>query len=140
MISHRNVIANVLQVAVFDDVGREMQGVETQNSLGVLPFSHIYGLTLVALTAQFRGDQMVVVPKFDLKGVLGTIQRFKLQFLPVVPPMLIQLITNKDLVAQYDLSSVRVVFSGAAPLGIEVIDDIKKMFPKWNVGQGYGKI
>ena len=60
MISHRNVIANILQVAVYEAVPRKANNIETQNTLGILPFSHIYGLTLVAHVAQFRGDQTVV--------------------------------------------------------------------------------
>jgi acyl-CoA synthetase (AMP-forming)/AMP-acid ligase II len=138
MISHRNVIANILQVAVYEAVPRKANNIETQNTLGILPFSHIYGLTLVAHVAQFRGDQTVVLPKFELKMLLNTIQTYKLEFLPVVPPMLIQIITNRDIAGKYDLSSVRLAFSGAAPLGVEVIEDLAKMFPKWKIGQGYG--
>jgi acyl-coenzyme A synthetase/AMP-(fatty) acid ligase len=40
---------------------------------------------------------------------------------------------------KYDLSSVRCVFSGAAPLGEELIKDIGKLYPKWHMVQGYGE-
>lgn len=40
---------------------------------------------------------------------------------------------------KYNLDSVRVVFSGAAPLGEETILDMNKIWPKWRVAQGYGK-
>ncbi|GJN81302.1 hypothetical protein PLIIFM63780_004835 [Purpureocillium lilacinum] len=139
MISHRNVIANVLQICASDSVARDQIGLQTQTTLGVLPFSHIYGLVLVGLVGHFRGDQVVVLPKFDLTSVLAAVQNYRIEQLSVVPPMLIQMISNRDKCDKYDLSSVRWVFSGAAPLGSEVIDDLLKRYPSWRIGQGYGK-
>ncbi|KHN98707.1 phenylacetyl-CoA ligase [Metarhizium album ARSEF 1941] len=138
MVSHLNVIANILQVTAVDSVARKQLGVRTQTNLGVLPFSHIYGLTLVALVAHYRGDQVVVLPKFEPATFLDAIQRFSIEQLSVVPPMLIHIITNREAVSKHDLSSVRFVYCGAAPLGTEVIEGILKLYPNWNIGQGYG--
>lgn len=139
MISHLNVIANVMQNAAVESVARKQLGVKTQTGVGVLPFSHIYGLTLIALLGYYRGDQIVVLPKFEPATFLNAIQRFKIEQLSIVPPLLIHIITHRDTVSKYDLSSVRYVFSGAAPLGTEVIEGILKLYPSWNIGQGYGK-
>ena len=49
------------------------------------------------------------------------------------------MIRSPEELKKYDLSSVRFLYTGAAPMGEETIQDLKKMFPKWNVGQGYGK-
>lgn len=57
-----------------------------------------------------------------------------------MPPILIQIISNKDKCARYDLSSVRWIFSGAAPLGSEVVERLCELFPKWRLGQGYGAL
>jgi len=84
MISHCNVIANTMQLRIFEDVGRKKFGVETQVTLGLLPLSHIYGLTVVGHVAIWRGDEVVVLPKFDLNEYLQTIERFKINYLPVV--------------------------------------------------------
>lgn len=138
MISHFNIISNIIQMTLLQSVGRKQDNVDTENVLGILPLSHIYGLTVVAHVSQYRGDQLVILPKFDLPLFLRTIQDYKLNFLPVVPPMLIQLITNQQVVAKYNLDSVRCVFSGAAPLGIETQEAANKMYPKWKIGQGYG--
>lgn len=138
MVSHRNVIANVLQVYHFDSVPRKQLGIETQTLLGVLPFSHIYALVLVSTLAQYRGDETIVLPKYSLDELLGATQRFRIEQLFVVPPMLIQLISNPDKVAKYNLDSVRFVYCGAAPLGPEVVEALVRMFPKWRIGQGYG--
>lgn len=48
MISHYNLIANILQKTTYDTVGRKAAGVDTQVQLGLLPMSHIYGLATVA--------------------------------------------------------------------------------------------
>ena len=54
--------------------------------------------------------------------------------------MIIQLLRERETCKRYDLSSVRFVFSGAAPLGEETIHKIEQRFPTWNVGQAYGEI
>ncbi|KAM0248379.1 hypothetical protein ACHAQJ_009504 [Trichoderma viride] len=138
MVSHFNVIANVLQVYHFDNVPRKQLGIETQNYLGVLPLSHIYALVLVSTLGQWRGDQGIMLPKYNFEELLNATQRFKIEQLFVVPPMLIHIIGNPDKVAKYNLSSVRFVYCGAAPLGPEVAEVLMKMFPKWHIGQGYG--
>lgn len=84
MISHRNVIANMMQYTLFERKGREILGVETQVVLGLLPFSHIYGLVVVAHSAAWRGDGIIVLPKFELTQYLEAIERFKINHLLVV--------------------------------------------------------
>lgn len=84
MISHRNVIANTMQYCIYESVSRKKFGVETQVELGLLPFSHIYGLVVVAHAASWRGDEIIVLPKFELTDFLKAIERFKINHLPVV--------------------------------------------------------
>lgn len=52
---------------------------------------------------------------------------------------MVNIISNMDMVAKYDLSSSVEVFIGAAPLGPEVLARANKMFPQWKILQGYGK-
>ena len=49
------------------------------------------------------------------------------------------MLRNKDVCKKYDLSSVRLVYSGAAPLGDETVQQVKDLYPKWTVAQAYGK-
>ncbi|KAJ3466636.1 hypothetical protein MRS44_004200 [Fusarium solani] len=138
MISHYNVIACILMIHTFEQ-GDHRDGVlNTQVSLGVLPFSHIYGLVVVAHVAHYRGDEVIVLQKFQLDQLLAAIQRFKIEVLYVVPPILVQLLSNHDKCKKYDLSSVRLAFSGAAPLGSEASHKMLELFPKWKISQGYG--
>jgi acyl-CoA synthetase (AMP-forming)/AMP-acid ligase II len=84
MISHRNVIANTMQYCIYNQVARAKLGVETEVELGLLPFSHIYGLVVVAHAATWRGDEVIVLPKFELTEFLQAIEKFKINHLPLV--------------------------------------------------------
>jgi acyl-CoA synthetase (AMP-forming)/AMP-acid ligase II len=140
MISHRNVIANIMQYRLHESVGRKKFGVETQVELGLLPFSHIYGLVVIAHAGTWRGDEVIVLPKFELSEYLKAIERFKINHLIVVPPIVVRMLSCKDECRKYDLSSVRSLYTGAAPLGKETVVEILKWFPKWHVCQGYGML
>lgn len=88
IIQHSSVITNVLQHATFDAPERKLLEKETGDgrlkALGVLPFSHIYGLVLLVHQSVYLGDEMVCLPKFDLTAFLKAISDHKLQLLYVV--------------------------------------------------------
>ncbi|KAF4555244.1 AMP-binding enzyme-like protein 3 [Elsinoe fawcettii] len=138
MISHHNIIANIVQHSTYDTLGRRTQGVETQNLLAPLPMSHIYALVVAAHTNTWRGDGFVILPKYEFEHFLNAIQRFQVQQVLVVPPILIQMLADPKTCAKYDLSSLRFMFSGAAPLGEETIRDLQTRYPTWKIGQAYG--
>ncbi|OAA61629.1 phenylacetyl-ligase [Niveomyces insectorum RCEF 264] len=138
MVSHYNVIANVMQLRWYESVGRKLHNVDTQVEIGLLPFSHIYGLVVIAHAGSWRGDEIIVLPRFELASFLTAIQKFRIQQLRIVPPILIRLLRTQDVCSKYDLSSVRFVYTGAAPTGEETIADLKKIYPSWTVAQGYG--
>lgn len=56
-----------------------------------------------------------------------------------VPPIIILMTKNRSTMDKYDLSSVRSVYTGAAPLGKETADGLQKIIPSWAIRQGYGK-
>ncbi|KAE8393086.1 hypothetical protein BDV23DRAFT_180966 [Aspergillus alliaceus] len=144
MISHRNVIANVLQISAFEKTHRDNLGTSkgrsrhNEVSLGLLPQSHIYALVVVCHAGPYRGDQVIVLPKFELKSYLSAIQTFKIASLFLVPPIIITMLRNQDVCNKYDLSSVDSLFSGAAPLGMETAEDFQKVYPGVTIRQGYG--
>lgn len=82
MISHVNVIAHVLMVATFESPTRRKD--QRDVILGLLPQSHIYGLVVICHDGVFRGDSIVVLPKFELLTLLESIQRFKINALILV--------------------------------------------------------
>lgn len=110
----------------------------TENCLGLLPMSHIYGLVVICHASVYRGDGVIVLPKFDFPTTLQAIQTYKINTLFLVPPIIILMTKNKQLLAKYDLSSVWSLFTGAAPLGKETAEDLQAIFPSWKIRQGYG--
>lgn len=89
MISHKNVIANTLQMTTFEKSTRQAlsSGAAspfTDVVLGLLPQNHIYALVVICHVGPYRGDQVITLPKFDLHLYLSSIQRFKIQALYVV--------------------------------------------------------
>ncbi|KAL6167490.1 hypothetical protein ACJQWK_06913 [Exserohilum turcicum] len=145
MISHRNVIANIMQISTFEKPYRDNiikdvrnQSDYTEKVLGLLPMSHIYGLVVISHTSVYRGDGVVVLPKFEFATTLQAIQDYKINTLFLVPPIIILITKSKALLDKYDLSSVTALFTGAAPLGQETAEDVQKIFSSWKIRQGYG--
>lgn len=84
MIAHRNVIANIMQIRWHEEVGRKAKGIETHTQIGLLPLSHIYGLVAVANAGIYRGDGVIVLPRFELKTLLECIQKYKINMMHIV--------------------------------------------------------
>ena len=143
MISHLNVIANVLQVCTYDDYYRETLKAPgdkryQENCLGLLPMSHIYSLVVICHCSPYRGDGVIILPKFDMQLYLTSIQKFKISSLYLVPPIIIMMAKNKAALDKFDLSSIKIIFTGAAPLGKETADELSGQYPNWLIRQGYG--
>ncbi|KAB8527824.1 hypothetical protein FH972_025475 [Carpinus fangiana] len=144
MISHRNVIANTIQIATFDSVYRntlndpKSKYKYQENALGLLPMSHIYGLVVICHATVYQGDGVIVLPKFEMASCLSAIQDYKINVLFLVPPIIINMVNNKPTLKKYDLSHVKSIFTGAAPLGRETADSLQAIFPDWKIRQGYG--
>ena len=90
MISHRNVISNVLQISTYESKHRASkrkpgEKLDTPEiALGLLPQSHIYALVVICHATAYRGDQVINLPKFELGQFLAAIQRFKIETLFIV--------------------------------------------------------
>lgn len=140
MISHRNVIANTLQVSTFDSYARNKKHGPgfSETVLGLLPFSHIYGLIVISHVSLCSGDAVIVLPRFEMQSFLTAIQTYKMTKLYLVPPIVIAMVNNKKILDKFDLSSITGIFCGAAPLGPEVIQKLGQFYPEWDFIQGYG--
>lgn len=106
-------------------------------ALAVLPFQHIFALAKFIHFGALWGYSTVVLPKFDLELFLGAIQRFKVNLAILVPPIAV-LLAKHPLVEKYDLSSITVILSGAAPLSKELGDEVEARIKNARVTQGYG--
>jgi acyl-CoA synthetase (AMP-forming)/AMP-acid ligase II len=104
--------------------------------IGVLPFFHIYGMVVIMNAFLYRGATIVTMPRFDLADFLRTLQDERITRAYVVPPIVLAL-AKHPLVDEYDLSHLELVFSGAAPLGPELVDACSERLG-CRVLQGYG--
>ncbi|KZT56519.1 acetyl-CoA synthetase-like protein [Calocera cornea HHB12733] len=114
---------------------------ESDVVLAVLPFFHIYGLTQLVMVNVFRGATTIILPRFDLNNFCTAIQKFRVTFVYVVPPILIVLATH-PLVDKFDFSSLRLFVSGAAPLSADTAaraqNRLRARGSNVTVYQGYG--
>ncbi|EHL03229.1 putative 4-coumarate--CoA ligase 1 [Glarea lozoyensis 74030] len=139
MLSHSNIVSNVLMGNTSEGGNLSWKGQkdnEGDKILAFLPFFHIYGLTCLVHQALFSGWTLVVMPKFDLEKFCAHVQNLNITFAYVVPPVVL-LLGKSPVVSKYNLSSIRMMNSGAAPLTREIVDTV------WNrlkipVKQGYG--
>ena len=131
MLTHRNLVANILQTA---DAGHYIDGADT--TIAFLPFFHIYGLTIIVLMGVWAGVTVVVVPKFDLEHYFDLVERHRATVLHVVPPIVLAIAKHPS-VAGRDFSSIRKLFSGAAPLGHDVTEQCTRRIG-CILQQGYG--
>ena len=113
MLSHRNLVVNV-------DQGITSFPIEPgDTTLAFLPFFHIYGQTVLMNLYLAHGGNLVTLPRFDLELFLQLIQAHRPRCVCIVPPVAIALVRH-PMVEQFDLSSLEVLLSAAAPLGAEL--------------------
>jgi long-chain acyl-CoA synthetase len=132
VLTHTNLYANTMQCSNW------MVGLERGNEimLAVIPFFHVFAMTVALNLAIANGFTIIIHPKFDLKHVLSDIAQKKPTIFPGVSTLYATINNAKNL-AQYDLSSIKMCISGGGPLPV----DVKKQFEKLTgcvVAEGYG--
>ncbi len=115
MLTHRNLIANTMQSLFWMKNKDQHEDV----TLAVLPFFHVYGMTIAMNLSIISKSKMVILPRFKVEEVLETIQKQKVTLFPGAPTMYIGLI-NHPKTPEFDLSSIKICISGSAPLPPEV--------------------
>jgi acyl-CoA synthetase (AMP-forming)/AMP-acid ligase II len=130
MLTHLNLVANILQTE------RILEVREDDVTLGVLPFFHIYGMVVIMNVGLHMGSTIVTMPRFDLEQFLETLQKYRVTFANVVPPIVLAM-AKHPLVGKYDLGHLRMLFSGAAPLS-EGVAKAAGTRLGCSVFQGYG--
>ncbi|TKA52072.1 hypothetical protein B0A53_04732 [Rhodotorula sp. CCFEE 5036] len=113
-LSSSNITTCILQASQ----SKELFGVQ-DTVLSVLPMFHIFGLVVMLHLTFYHGGTCVVLPKFDLPTALNAVQKYKCTSALVVPPIALAL-AKHPIVDQYDLTSLRYILCGAAPLSAEL--------------------
>ena len=130
MLTHHNLIANVAQVLSGADIS------ENESFIAVLPFFHIYGMQVLMNTGLRAGVTIITMPRFDLEEFLRLHQEHGITRSFVAPPIVVAL-AKHPMVDSYDLSALKQVFSGAAPLSAELSLECGARLG-CDVVQGYG--
>ena len=130
MLSHRNMVANLLQMAV------QLPMDDHDVIAGVLPFFHIYGQTVVMNAGLLAGATIVTLPRFDLGQFLRLIEDHRVTKAYVVPPIVVAL-AKHPAVEGFDSSSLEMIMCGAAPLD-SAIETLCSERISTRVQQGYG--
>jgi len=133
--THATLIAYIGQVYQFP-MNDKYYG---DNFLLVLPMFHIFGCCCPFVFFKLHGT-VVTNPLFQKTMFLRSIHKYKLNVLPVVPAILHFMATDPEAYSKrkYDLSSVKSVFSGGAPLSNELGKKFKEKHPHIRITQGYG--
>ncbi len=130
MLSHRNLVANMVQSEAVLAVSPE------DVVIAVLPFFHVYGMCLIMNLGLLAGATLVTMPRFELEQFLDLLERHQVTRAYVVPPIALAL-AKHPAVDGRDLSALRHILSGAAPLGAELAEDVAERID-CSVTQGYG--
>jgi acyl-CoA synthetase (AMP-forming)/AMP-acid ligase II len=130
MLTHRNLVANIEQAWTSMPLG------EDDVLVGLLPFFHSYGQTVVLNLGLAKGATIVTMPRFDLDGLLDVVEQHGVTWLHIVPPIVLALATAPQL-EQRDTSSLKMVISGAAPLDADLLRRAEERIGA-PIRQGYG--
>ncbi len=130
MLSHRNIVANIAQCCPIEGIK------EGEVTVGILPFYHIYGMTIILSMALYRGAKIITMPKFEMEDFLGLVQKHRIESGYLVPPIILGL-AKHPIVDEYDVSSLDYITSGAAPLPTSVAQGCAERLG-CVVKQGYG--
>lgn len=132
MLSHRNLLANILQTAEWMQPGPP--GSDT--ILSVMPFFHVYGLTVCMGLGVATCSAMVLVPKLDVNQLLQWTDQYKPTLFPGAPTIYVGMINHPE-VAKYNLKSIRACISGSAALPVEVQNKFEEL-TGGKLVEGYG--
>lgn len=122
MLSHANLTANVEQCYAM------LSGLSDEHHtfLGLLPYFHVFGLTVSMLFPAAMGATVIPFPRYVPKDVLDGIQKYKPTIFPGAPSVYISLMQQKSL-PNYDLSCIKYCISGSSPMPVEQMRQFKKI-------------
>ncbi|KAG7543726.1 AMP-dependent synthetase/ligase [Arabidopsis thaliana x Arabidopsis arenosa] len=130
--SHGNLIAHVARYIT------EPFEQPQQTFICTVPFFHTFGLLNFVLATLALGSTVVILPRFNLGEMMAAAEKYRATTLILVPPVLVTMINRADeIMAKYDVSFVRTVRCGGAPLSKEVTEGFMKKYPTVDVYQGY---
>ncbi|CAK9194463.1 unnamed protein product [Sphagnum troendelagicum] len=133
-LTHENFIS---AITAYNTLEPGQSTMETDVCLAIIPMFHVYGLGIVMLATLERGASVVIMPRYSLPQMLSYIEKYRITVATIVPPIIVSLVKSAE-VAKYDLSSLRIIATGAASLRQDTMEACATMFPQCILRQGYG--
>ncbi|BAT76720.1 hypothetical protein LR48_Vigan627s006300 [Vigna angularis] len=135
MITHKGLVTSVAQQVDGENPNVYMRSEDVV--LCVLPLFHIYALNSVLLCSLRVGATVLIMPEFDIVKLIELVEKQRVSVAAFVPPIVLSIAKSPDL-QRYDLSSIRMIICGAAPVGEKVENCMRAKLPNAIFGQGYG--
>lgn len=132
MLSHRNLLCNVLQLANWVPDLRNGE----ERFIAILPFFHVFGMTVAMNLPLFSGCTTIVIPRFEVGEFLKILKKTKPTLFPGVPSIFVAIVGHPKARSQ-DLSSIRFCITGSAPMPVEVLKKFEEMTGSV-ILEGYG--
>ncbi|GFG36225.1 hypothetical protein Cfor_11306, partial [Coptotermes formosanus] len=137
MLSHRNIVSNIAQINGRHEICISDPALDSHQDVvpAVLPFYHIYGMSVLALGRLVHGCKVVTLPRFEPKSFFKLLDQHQATVLYAAPPLVLFLASHPGVLPKY-LQSLRHVVCGAAPLGVlDAERFLKKAPPSTNILQ-----
>ena len=130
MLTHRNLVANIEQA--WNSMPLDDQDV----LVGLMPFFHIYGQTVVLNMGLAKGSTIVIMQRFDCDALMDLMEEHGVTWLHIAPPVVLQLATTTNVEGR-DFSKLKLIISGAAPLDADLARRAEEKIGA-PIRQGYG--
>jgi long-chain acyl-CoA synthetase len=133
MLTHRNIFANTIQTELWHHRSTERG---RDRFLMVIPYFHIYGLTVGMMRGLWQGARQILIPKYDVEAVLAAIRDHQPTYFPAVPTIYVSLLNHPRL-REFNVDRVCTYNSGSAPIALDVLEKFERAV-NIPLNQGYG--
>ncbi|MGD0397912.1 MAG: long-chain fatty acid--CoA ligase [Syntrophobacteraceae bacterium] len=137
VLTHANLVAATFQCVLWGSATTSLTPYERRSVVAVLPFFHVYGNIVVMNWAMLNCATQILIPRFQIDEIVGTLSNFKeITFFPAVPTMITALV-NHPKAAELDLGrKLGLLNSGGAPMSMDLIEQVKDMGIPFSEGWG----
>ena len=133
MLTHRNIFANTIQTELWHHRSTERG---RDRFLMVIPYFHIYGLTVGMMRGLWQGARQILIPKYDVEAVLAAIRDYRPTYFPAVPTIYVSLLNHPRL-REFNVDRLGTYNSGSAPIALDVLEKFERLV-NIPLNQGYG--
>jgi len=136
VLTHENVVAATIQCTVWGST-THLTSFERRNVIAMLPYFHVYGNIVVMNWAVFNCATQIQMPRFEIEEMMNLLANFaEITFFPTVPTLINALINHPKAVELNLAKKIKLLNSGAAPIPVELIDQIRDMGIFFSEGYG----